>query len=103
MPRPLVSICIPTYEMKGRGPEYLRHSFDRLVSQTFKDFEVVISDHSKTTVIQEVCSGYADKLIIQYIHNDRKVGSSSANINNAIRHAKGQLIKVLFQDDFLFG
>jgi hypothetical protein len=30
------------------------------------------------------------------------VGSSSANINNAIKKAQGRLIKILFQDDFLY-
>jgi glycosyltransferase involved in cell wall biosynthesis len=99
---PLLSVCIPTYEMKGLGAEYLRQSFDALVKQTFTDFDVVISDHSVTNEIEMVCATYHDKLSIRYYKNTRGVGSSSVNMNNAISHATGKLIKILFQDDFLY-
>ncbi len=100
---PHISICIPTYEMNGLGYKFLRHSFDVLVNQTYKDFEVVISDHSRDDAIKNVCTEYKDKLTIQYYRNHNNRGNSSANINNAIRHANGALIKILFQDDFLYG
>lgn len=98
----LLSICIPTYEMKGYGHIFLEKSFDILTNQTFKDFNVIISDHSKDNLIEDLCIKYKDKLNINYYRNTEKLGSSSANINNAIRKADGKLIKILFQDDFLF-
>ncbi|OQX21755.1 MAG: hypothetical protein BWK75_02465 [Candidatus Altiarchaeales archaeon A3] len=98
----LVSVCIPTYEMHGLGDKYLKHSFDILTTQTFKDFDVVISDHSKTDVIKNLCEEYKDILDIHYFRNAENIGNSSANINNAIKNAKGKLIKILFQDDFLY-
>ncbi len=97
-----LSICIPTYEMKNIGTIFLDHSFNILSKQTFKDFEVVISDHSSNDGIKEICEKYSDLIKIKYVKNLDNLGSSSANINNAIRHASGKLIKVLFQDDFLF-
>lgn len=97
-----VSICIPTYEMKGFGVSFLKKSFDILVQQTFKDFDIVISDHSKDNSIKNLCEEYRTTLTIHYYRNDENRGSSSANINNAIKHATGALIKILFQDDFLF-
>ena len=51
-----ISICIPTYEYKGRGVEFLAELFDSIERQTFTDFDVVISDHSKDDVIQTVVS-----------------------------------------------
>ena len=42
-----MSIAIPTYEVKGRGVEFLNDLFRTIEIQTFKDFEVVVSDHSK--------------------------------------------------------
>ncbi|MFZ4499964.1 MAG: glycosyltransferase family 2 protein [Minisyncoccia bacterium] len=99
---PTISICIPTYEMKGLGTKFLRESFDILTQQTFKDFDIVISDHSKDDSIKNLCEEYSPILTIHYYRNDENRGSSSANINNAIRHATGGLIKILFQDDFLF-
>lgn len=98
----LLSVCIPTYEMHGLGATFLRQSFDRLILQTFKDFDVIVSDHSKTDVIRDVCTEYKDRLEIYYFKNAEKIGSSSANINNAIRKADGKLIKILLQDDFLY-
>jgi glycosyltransferase involved in cell wall biosynthesis len=97
-----LSICIPTYEMNGKGDVFLEHSFNILTKQTFKDFNIIISDHSKTDLIKNVCDKYQDKLSIIYLKNLKNIGNSSANINNAIKHATGKMIKVLFQDDFLF-
>ncbi len=98
----LLSICIPTYEMKGLGHIFLKQSFDILAKQTFKDFNVVISDHSKNDLIKNLCDEYDDRLKIYYYKNTKNLGNSSANINNAIKKANGKLIKILFQDDFLF-
>ncbi len=88
--------------MGGLGTKFLAESFDILNRQTFKDFEVIISDHSKDSLIKDLCNKYADKLDIKYFQNPDNRGNSSANLNNAIKHADGKLIKILFQDDFLF-
>ena len=61
-----MSVCIPTHGMKGLGPRFLRENLDKLAAQTFKDFEVVISDHSNDDLIKDVCLGYEDILDIQY-------------------------------------
>ncbi|MHB8652002.1 MAG: DUF5672 family protein [Minisyncoccota bacterium] len=98
-----LSICIPTYEMKGYGQEFLRYSFDILLKQTFTDFDVVVSDHSENNEIENLCKEYSKVLDIHYFKNTKGRGSSSANINNAIKKATGILIKILFQDDFLYG
>lgn len=101
--QPFFSICIPTYEMNGRGVDYLRFSFDCLKNQTFLDFEVVVSDHSIENEIALLCEEYAKFLSITYFKNTFKRGSSSANINLAILNAKGLWLKILFQDDYLLG
>jgi len=88
--------------MHGLGATFLRQSFDQLVLQTFKEFDVIVSDHSKTDVIRNVCNEYTNRLEIHYFRNADKIGSSSANINNAIKKADGKLIKILLQDDFLY-
>lgn len=97
-----LTICIPTYEMHGLGHIFLKQSFDIMMSQTFKDFDVVVSDHSKNTEIENLCNQYKDKLDMHYYKNSEYIGNSSTNINNAIKKADGKLIKILFQDDFLY-
>ena len=98
----MLSICIPTYEMNGKGDIFLEHSFNILEKQTYKDFNIIISDHSKSDLIKNICDKYINVLKIVYIRNAENIGNSSANINNAIKYADGKLIKVLFQDDFLY-
>jgi glycosyltransferase involved in cell wall biosynthesis len=98
----LLSICIPTYEMHGKGAKFLEHSFKLLEIQTFKDFNIVISDHSLDDKIKDLCEKYKESLDIKYVRNSEDRGTLSPNLNNAIKLADGKLIKVLFQDDFLY-
>lgn len=88
--------------MGGKGAEFLTFSFDRLVRQTYRDFEVVISDQSTDSKIKEACDRYGDKLDIRYLKEPTGKRASSVNINNAIRNARGKIIKVLFLDDYLY-
>jgi glycosyltransferase involved in cell wall biosynthesis len=97
-----ISICIPTYEMKGLGVQYLRENFNKLLIQTYKDFEVIVSDHSVNNDIKYLCDEYSNLIEIKYFKNLKNLGNSSANINNAIKYSSGKLVKVIFQDDFLF-
>ena len=102
MNKPFFSIAIPTYEMSNKGVEYLEFSFNILLKQSFKNFEVIISDHSKNDDIKDLCYKWLDILNIKYYKNTYKIGGSSPNINNAIKHSNGEWIKFLWQDDFLY-
>ncbi|MES3032189.1 MAG: glycosyltransferase [Patescibacteria group bacterium] len=95
-----LSICIPTYEMRGEALRVLTRSFDMLKKQTFKDFEVVISDNSEDSIVKNLCeSPEYGSLHINYLRNPRK--GMAPNTNEAIKHAKGEIIKILYMDDFL--
>jgi hypothetical protein len=96
------SVAIPAYEMHGKGSDFLEFSFSKLEFQSFKDFEVVVSDHSLNNDIKLLCERWKDKLNIKYVLNTENRGNSSANLNNAIKHCSGSWIKILFQDDFLY-
>jgi glycosyltransferase involved in cell wall biosynthesis len=100
--KPLISIAIPTYGYNGKGSEFLEFSFDKLKNQTFKNFEIVISDHSIDDTIKIICDNWSDKLDIKYIRNEHGRGIISPNINVAMKNCNGDWIKILFQDDFLF-
>lgn len=102
MEKPFLSIAIPTYEMNSLGVNFLKHSFEMLKKQTFTNFEVVISDHSKDESIKNLCEDYTNFFYIKYFKNNKNIGSSSANLNNAILNCDGKIIKILFQDDFLY-
>lgn len=101
MAQPTISICIPAYDMGGKGAAYLAASFDRLIGQGFTDFEVVVSDQSDSDGVAQVCARYGDQLNIRRVDFTDGPRQSSANANNAMRHASGRILKILFQDDFL--
>ena len=97
---PKISVCIPTYEMRGQARNVLTRSFDVLKKQTLKDFEVVISDNSKDDVVKDLCaSPEYQTLNINYFKNPRK--GLAQNSNEAIKNAKGEIIKILYMDDYL--
>lgn len=100
--RPFFSITIPTYGYNGKGSEFLEFSFKKLYSQTFKSFEIVISDHSTDNTIKDICDKWKDKLNIIHFFNEKGRGVISPNINECMKNSKGEWIKILFQDDFIF-
>jgi len=97
-----ISICIPTWEQYGRGLEFLKNNFEQILNQTYKNFNVIISDHSKDDKIKLLCDSYSDKFEIKYVKNESFLGNGPANTNNAIINADGDIIKIIFQDDFLY-
>lgn len=96
--RPLVSICIPTHN----GEKFLEEALQSVVQQSYKNIELVISDDrskDKTLSIIEKFKTEADFPILLVHHKPNGIG---ANWNNSIRHARGEYIKFLFQDDLLY-
>lgn len=98
-----ISVCIPCYEMGGQGPSMLKRSFDQIKNQTYKDVEIVISDHSIDDGVKKICDEYSSILNIVYIKNPLDRGNFSSNLNNSIRKASGEIIKLLMQDDYFMG
>jgi glycosyltransferase involved in cell wall biosynthesis len=87
--------------MNGDGPKYLDILFNSLLKQTYTNFEIIISDHSKNNDIKDLCLLWKTKLNISYYHNPNNVGEFSPNLNNCLKLSHGDIIKILFQDDFL--
>jgi glycosyltransferase involved in cell wall biosynthesis len=91
----MISICIPTYEQQGHGAFMLSQLLESIRSQTFTDYEIVISDNScDRGIFREVMRW--DLPIRYVINNNRGV---AVNTNNAIRHADSDNIKIMYQDD----
>jgi len=86
--------------MRGEATRVLTRSFEKLKEQTFKDFEVVISDNSEDNVVKDLCEkAEYQSLNIRYIRNPIK--GMAQNTNSAIKHATGEIIKILYMDDYL--
>jgi glycosyltransferase involved in cell wall biosynthesis len=68
---PRISIAIPTHNMPDKD-FFLKRCLDSIEIQTFRDYEIVITED----------------------------GKMAENTNSAISKAKGEIIKILFMDDF---
>jgi glycosyltransferase involved in cell wall biosynthesis len=93
-----ISIIIPTYEAKGKGSFFLKRCLDSIITQTYTNFEVIIADHSKDDVIKDLLINYP-QIDIKHFFNERGRGNSSINMNEGIKKAKGDIIKILHFDD----
>ena len=68
---PKISIIIPIHDMKN-GAFFLWRAVNSIMAQTFKDYEIIVT----------------------------KEGSMPVNTNAGIKKAKGDLIKILYMDDW---
>jgi glycosyltransferase involved in cell wall biosynthesis len=95
-----ISICIPTTELiysngEIMGPYMLNHLLNSISEQTYTDYEIIISDQSKTDVIKNVCDSWSN-LNIKYYKNNTGFGSAAKNLNFAISKSTGEYIKTIF-------
>jgi glycosyltransferase involved in cell wall biosynthesis len=96
-PTPVVSIGIPVYN----GEKYLRQALDSMLCQTFRDFEIVITDNSSTDRTEQICREYSAKdARVKYHRNDRNIGPS-ANYNLCFELSKGKYFKWAAHDDMI--
>ncbi len=92
---PFISVCIPAY----KRPQYLLRALNSIAEQTFKDFEVIVTDDSPDDEDENICAAYSNKFHLTYERNFPACGTP-ANWNKAISLAKGEWIKLLHDDDW---
>lgn len=96
-----VSFCIPTHDKNPRCQQYLFDIFHSLSLQKDMNFNVWVSDHGTSNKVQRACQEYDDLFEINYVQNTQKIGNISANTNNAMRLADGDILKIIFSDDMI--
>lgn len=90
---PQVSVIIPTY----RRPEFLRKAIASVLTQTFRDFEVIVVDDASNDDTSEVVRSITDTRIRYIPHETNKGGGATRN--TGIRNAHGEYIAFLDDDD----
>jgi len=97
MLKPEVSILIPTYN----GARYLEACLDSVLSQTYKDIEILAVDDNSTDATFEILERYATSdQRIRLVRNEHNLGLVG-NWNHCIELARGKWIKFVFQDDLI--
>lgn len=98
MDKPLVSICIPTYN----GEQFIVEAMESAITQTYSNLEIVVSDDASNDNTLQLIKQFREKSKISiniFHHQPNGIG---ANWNNCIKQSKGEYIKFLFQDDILY-
>jgi len=92
-----VSICVPTYEQT----EYLQKCMESILIQTYKDYEVIISDDSSSEMvllyIENIKPFFGDKLVY---HRNNPSKGTPGNWNYVLDLATGDFIQLLHHDDY---
>ena len=93
---PRVTVGLPVYNSE----RYLATSLDSLLSQTYRDFVLIISDNASTDGTAEICERYA-KLDsrVQYFRNEVNIGNPR-NFNRVLELTQTPYLKWATADDF---
>lgn len=90
-----ISVVIPVYKVEM----YLHQCVDSVLSQTYKNIEVILVDDGSPDNCPHICDQYADaNARVKVIHQTN--GGLSAARNAGVRRASGEYIIFLDSDDF---
>ena len=90
--KPKISAMILTRNRK----EFLREAIKGVLSQTYKDFEVIIIDNGSTDGTEEVVKEFDDERIV-YLRNEKNFHPGA--LNQMVDLAKGEYIAICDDDD----
>lgn len=91
-----ISVVIPTYNR----PTYVKAVLETLVWQTFKNFEVIISDDGSKFETYEKVKEFDGKLDLKYIWQRDKLWNQPEAKNLGIKLARGEIL--FLSDDYVF-
>ena len=96
----MISVCLATYN----GEKFIKEQLNSILSQISKNDEIIISDDGSIDDTLNIISSLCDDRIKIYL-NDRinqklaSINLITSNFENALRHAKGDIIFLADQDD----
>ena len=93
--KPNISIGMPVYN----GAKTIEKTINSLLAQTFKDFELIISDNASDDETENICQKFAGKdSRIHYIRQDKNIGLYQ-NENFLLSKATGKYFMFSMDDD----
>jgi len=94
--RPKVSIGMPVFN----GESFIENAINSILSQTFKDFELVISDNNSDDKTEEICKQFLlQDERVKYIKHEKNQGAMN-NFMFAFNSSSGDYFMWAAADDF---
>jgi glycosyltransferase involved in cell wall biosynthesis len=93
---PRVSVVVPVFQ----NAPYIRATIGSVLAQTYRDFELVVADHSSTDGTWEILQEFLTDPRIRLLRTPAG-GGAVRNWNRVSQAAKGELIKLVCGDDLL--
>ncbi len=94
---PKVSIGLPVYN----GAETIENAINSILRQTFRDFELIISDNASDDETARICKEFLLKdSRIKYIRQPNNIGGVE-NFEFVMKEAKGKYFKWIGDDDWI--
>ena len=95
--KPRVSIGLPVYN----GEAHIEEAISSILAQSYRDFELVISDNGSKDKTQQICSEYAkrDRRIFYY-RFEKNIGAAR-NFNRVFDLSSGEFFKWAASDDVI--
>ena len=96
--RPLISVLIPVYNVKG---EFLKECIESVLTQSYRNFEIcIVDDASDNEETLDILKEYEKNKKIRIKHR-KENGHISRASNDALDMAKGEFVALLDNDDLL--
>jgi len=81
------------------GERFLSEAVDSILAQTYRDFELILSDNASTDGTAAICRKYADQdCRVRYVRNASNIGVYR-NCNKVIGLSRGHYFKLACADD----
>ena len=92
----MISVIIPIYNVE----KYLCRCLDSIISQSYKDLEIILVDDGSPDNSPSICDSYArNDNRIKVIHKTN--GGLSAARNTGLKYAMGDFISFIDSDDYI--
>jgi glycosyltransferase involved in cell wall biosynthesis len=93
-----MSVAIPVHDPESKHQKYLEHALQSIQEQSVKPQEVLLSSNHLISYKNQLLEKFGE-LNITFIQNNSV--SATQNLNILVSCASSDIVKILFQDDFL--
>ena len=92
----MISVVVPVYNVE----EYLRQCLDSILTQTYRDLELILVDDGSTDASGEICEEYAAKDSRVKVVRRRNGGMAAAR-NTGLDLVSGEYVAFVDSDDYI--